>query len=298
MTLYALYRIGVALALALPLKVSYAIASALAGIYCRISAKDRKAVIANIRVVIGGGARDRDLEKMSTEVFVNFAKYLVDFFRFSRIDADYIKRSVRIVGAENIGEALSGGKGAILLSAHIGNWELGGAALSLSGYPVSAVVLTHRNGKINEFFTRQRLIGGMRPIEIGPSLKACYCTLTGNGLLALLGDRDFTKNGMTVDLFGRPTQVPKGPALLACRLGAAILPTFMVRLADDSFMLSIDKPILADTSLDENAAVRQIAGRYMKAIETYVQEYPTQWYVFRELWRADASKPVRPDTVV
>jgi Kdo2-lipid IVA lauroyltransferase/acyltransferase len=298
MMLYALYRIGIFMALALPLKASYFFASFIAGLYYRVSSRDRTAVMKNLRVVLGGRADEAELSEMSEEVFKNFAKYLVDFFRFSRIDGAYIKKFVSMSGTENIREALSKGNGAILLSAHIGNWELGAAALSFSGYPVNAVVLTHQNKKVNDFFTKQRLNGNVRPIEIGASLKACYRTLKNNGLLALLGDRDFTKNGSLMNFFGKPAFIPKGPAVLAYRQGAAILPTFIVRNPDDSFKLFIDKPIFADRMKDESASVPEVAARYLGSIESCVRKYPTQWGVFKELWENDAAKSMRPDTIL
>lgn len=298
MILYILYRIGVFLALALPLRISYFMAALIADAYCCLSAEDRKAVVANLRVVLGDTVGDKKLQEMAREVFKNFAKYLVDFFRFTKIDKDYIARFVRLEGLERIDAARARGKGAILLSAHIGNWELGGAALSLSGYPVSAVVLTHQNKKINDFFTRQRLKGKMRPIEIGASLKACYRTLKGNGLLALLGDRDFTKNGLSIEFFGKTTLIPKGPAVFAYREGAAILPTFMVREPDDTFRLFIGEPIYADRQQSEELAVVELAKRYLLAIESCIRRHPSQWYVFRDLWEHNGIQSLRPDTII
>ena len=298
MILYALYRIGTFLALALPLRVSYRMASALAGMYCDFSKKDRETVTNNLKTVLGNTVSDAQLAIMVRQVFQNFAKYLVDFFRFTIIDESYIKRFVTLEGTEHIDAALKDGKGVILLSAHIGNWELGGAALSLSGYPVNAVVLTHQNKKINDFFTRQRLKGKMRPIEIGASLKACYRTIKSNGLLALLGDRDFTKSGVVIDFFGKPALMPKGPGVFAYRHGSAILPTFMVRNPDDSFRLFIGGPILADCSKEETAAIKEVAGRYLKPIESCIKQYPTQWYVFRNIWDNDGTKYLRPDTIL
>lgn len=298
MALYILYRIGVFLALALPLKFSYFMADLIGGVYCRFSSNDREAVIANLRVVLGDTITDKKLSKTARGVFKNFAKYLVDFFRFTRIDKEYIDRYIGLEGLERVDAALTRGKGAILLSAHIGNWELGAAALSLSGYPISAVVLTHQNKKINDFFTRQRMRGKMRPIEIGATLRACYRTLKGNGLLALLGDRDFTKNGLRIEFFGKIALIPKGPAVFAYREGAAILPTFMVREPDDTFRLFIDEPIYADPRKDEASAIAGLMKQYLASIESCVRKYPSQWYIFRDLWEQNGAQSLRPDTII
>ncbi|MBI4974355.1 MAG: lysophospholipid acyltransferase family protein [Candidatus Omnitrophica bacterium] len=299
MIFYLLYRIGSFLALRLPVTVSYRIACMIADVYQYVSEKDRDAVLNNLKTVLGNESHsDEELTQMAKEVFRNFAKYLVDFFRFSKVDHDYIRRFVKIEGLNNIDEARSRGKGAILLSAHIGNWELGGFVLAMIGYPISAVVLTHQNKKINDFFTHQRLLSNLKPIEIGIALRSCYAALKGNNLLAVLGDRDFSKNGIHVDFFGRKTLLPKGPSVFSRRIGSAIVPTFMIREKDDSFRLIMDKPIFPDASGEEDKAIETLTKKYLSVIEAYVRKYPTQWYMFREVWNNNDKKFLRPDTII
>lgn len=168
--------------------------------------------------------------------------------------------------------------------------------LSLAGYPVSAVVLTHKHKKINDFFRRQRLSGNVVPIEIGISLKACYRVLKSNGILGLLGDRDFTRKGIQTDFFGSPTLIPRGPAVFSYRIGSAIVPIFMIRNSDNTFSMFIDKPIYPDTSMDEDRAIRDLTDKCVRVIELYVRRYPSQWYAFKNIW--DKNELLRPDTIV
>lgn len=284
MMLYIFYRIAVVIALTLPLKASYAIASGCADLFYYVSVKDRRAVISNLTVVIGGFADKKTMAMIARDVFRNFAKYLIDFFRFQKIDEKYIKANVKFVGLHNMEKARAMGKGIIALSAHVGNWELGGAALSLAGYPISGVVRAHKHKLVNDFFTRQRLRGNMRPIEMGASLKACYRALRNNEVLALLGDRDFTRNGLRVDFFGKKAMIPKGPALFSYRLGAPIVPVFMMREPDDTFTFFMEEPILCAPGSDEEDAVRELTGKCSRAIEECIKKYPAQWYAFREIW--------------
>lgn len=297
MMLYIFYKIGCWVSTRLPLALSYRMACGLADIHYNMSHKDREAVINNLKVVLGGAYDEARLAATAREVFRNFAKYLVDFFRFSKIGPNYIKENVKMEGLENIDTALSKGKGVIVLSAHIGNWELGGAALSLSGYPIAAVTLTHQNKKINDFFTRQRMLGGVRPIEIGLSLRSCYSVLKNNGLLALLGDRDFSKNGIRIEFFGQSALIPKGPAALSYRMGSAIVPTFLIRDPDDSFKLIMEEPIFPNPGEPEEEAIVNLTRRYLAAIESCIRRYPAEWCVFREIWGEDAES-MRPDTII
>ena len=126
----------------------------------------------------------------------------------------------------------------------------------------------------------------MIPIEMGASLKACYRALKNNEVLALMGDRDFTGTGIRVNFFGRPAMMPKGPALFSYRLGAPIVPVFMVRESDDTFTFFMDEPILCETEGDEEAAIKELTAKCSKAMEACIKKYPAQWYAFREIWDA------------
>ncbi len=287
MILYFLFRIGYFIANTLPLNAAYWVACLLADIHYNFSRKDREAVMSNLRVIAGDIPGDKQLRAMANDVFRNFARYLVDFFRFSKINDEYIIKNVKIMGLENIDKGLSMGKGVIALSAHIGNWELGAQILSMMRPPMKAVVLTHRNKLVNDFFTKQRTVGYLKPIEIGISLRNCYKILKSNGILALLGDRDFSKNGLCLKFFGKRTLIPKGPAVFSHRLGSCIVPCFMIREKDNTFSFMFEPPIYPDKDKDEDSCVRSLAEKYTSTIESYVKKYPTQWYMFREAWNGD-----------
>jgi len=306
---YILYRIGQALALTFPLKVSYRMAVVLADIHYLLGFKERISVTENLKTILAKSAQDEELRHAAKDVFRNFAKYLVDFFRFSSMTPGYIKGFIKLEGESNIEDALKYGKGVILLSAHLGNWELGAFALGTLGYPINAVVLTHRNVRINDFFKAQRSMGKLRSIEFGASLRGCYKALKNNELLALLGDRDFSNNGLSVIFCGKPVaSMPKGPAALSYRTGAAIVPSFITRNGDDTFTFAFEKPILppALTGLmpggpeaagDEESAIKGIMEKYLPIIESYVKRYPGQWYVFRNFWNPSNAE-LRTDTII
>lgn len=281
--LYMMYRVGYSLVMSLSVKQAYGVACAIADIWCFVSIADRRAVRYNLERITG--LKDQgELDQMTRQVFRNFAKYLVDFFRFSKIDDEYIKRFVKVEGINNLDEAVLKGKGVILLSAHIGNWELGAFVISSLRQPVTAVALTHGDKRINDFFTRQRIAGKVKPIKIGISLRSCYEALRNNGLVALLGDRDFSKNGLYMDFFGRPSLIPKGPAVFSERLQAEIVPTFMVRENDDTFRLIFEPRLKRPLADGEDGRIKEIMKGCVSVIERYVKMYPTQWYMFKREW--------------
>lgn len=280
---FIIYKIAQLLALSLPLKAGYATAVFLARVKFYFSRKDRKVVSDNLKVVMD--TRDESaVREAAEEVFINFAKYLVDFFRFSRITKEYIDKNVRIIGRDNLDAAIQRKRGVIMLAAHIGNYELGGAVVSLLGYPFNAVALDHKSKLVNNFFIRQRQTANINVIPLGMALKRCYACLKNGEALALLGDRDFFNHGIKMKFFGKDSMIPKGAAALSIRTGAVIIPTFLVRMPDDTFELTFDRPVTCSASGDTDEDTRSIMKSCVEIIEGYIKKYPSQWYMFRNFW--------------
>jgi KDO2-lipid IV(A) lauroyltransferase len=195
-----------------------------------------------------------------------------------------VAEHITVRGRENLDRAIEEGKGAVLTSLHLGNWELGGAVVGGLKYPISAIVLEHKNKRINDFFTRQRSINEMRSIPIGLSIKECFKALKRNEFLAIAGDKDYTSNGIYVDFFNKKALIPKGPAAFSLKTGAPIIITMLVREKDDSFVLVIEDPIRYDPTGDYEKDIRDLMELYLKRCEKYIHKYPDQWYAFRRIW--------------
>src|SRR6185436_3634193 len=108
-------------------------------------------------------------------------------------------------------ELLAHGKGVITLSAHLGNWELGAAALAQRGYKFNAVALWQPDPRVNALYQSYRTRRQINPIPFGRAARACIKVLRRNEIVALVGDRDYTKGRDTVEFFGSPARLPSGP---------------------------------------------------------------------------------------
>ncbi len=281
---FILYKIGQFLALILPLKFSYRLAQGLANLKCFFTPRDRWAVMDNLKAVTGEKDK-RALKKYAYQVYVNFAKYLIDFFRFSNIDSDYIKKYIKIEDLNYVDNALKKGKGLIILTAHLGNWELVGTIVAKLGYSLNAIVLNHKQRLVNHFFAKQRSLGGgMTAIPLGASLKKVFSCLSRNEILAIVADRDFLKNGRKINFFNKLSVIPKGPAFLSLKFGSPIIPCFVLRERDDTFRLVFDKPIdfLPTGNIDSD--LTSLTQACVKVLEKYINKYPAQWYMFRRFW--------------
>ncbi|PIP21148.1 MAG: hypothetical protein COX40_00945 [Candidatus Omnitrophica bacterium CG23_combo_of_CG06-09_8_20_14_all_40_11] len=285
---YILYRIGQFIALRLPLKIAYKIAILFSDLHYIFAVDDRRITKDNLKVIFPQKS-NREIKRIRIKMFRNFAKYLVDFFRFSKLDAQYIKENIKIENIHYIDEVLSKGKGAIIVTAHLGNWELGGVVVALLGYPFWAVALPHKYKKVDNFFNFQRENKGMGVIPLGKAVRQSLDVLRENKVLALAGDRDFSEKGIVLDFFGRATIFPQGPAALALKTGATIIPGFMLRNKDDSFTLKFEKPLNFISTGDKNTDLIELTAHYKNIFEGYILKYPDQWYVFRRFWKNNSK---------
>lgn len=277
---YLLYKIGELLACSLSWRVAYRVATFLANLQFLISRKDKKAVVNNLSVILPN-EKEKVIRDKAKDVFVYFSLYLVEFLRSSKIDRAYADKHFTIVGKENLDAALRRGKGAVLLTAHIGNWELGGMALSLSGYPLMVIALDHADPKINDFFKRKRQSKGMEVVSLGTSIKQCYKGLKENKVVALLGDREFGNSGYSLPFLGRSKIIPRGAAALVLRTGASLVPVFITRRGLDRIVVEC----LPSLEILNETSELEIVTRCIKIIEEQIYKNPSQWLIFREFWK-------------
>ena len=289
MVQWILFIIGKLLALMLPLGACYRLAEWLGTLRYRFSRIDRESVLANLRVVLPE-AGEQELELTARKVFVNFCKYLVDFLRASRVDDRFVETRASFEHLSRLEQALSRGRGVIIVTAHLGNWELGGGVLSRRGYPVHAVALPHRYPRTDRFFNHQRSLLGVTIIPTGVAVKRCFSLLKERKIVAMLGDRDFSGGGYEADFLGGRAVVPRGPVVFARKTGALLLPMFAIRQKDESLRIVIDEPI---ESWDESGRPRdegELLAETVAVIQRYVRGYPDQWYLFQPYFKRESVR--------
>ena len=282
---FFLYKFGEFWVTLLPLDVSYRIAGFISTIQYYCSPRDRKAVKNNLKIILRTNQGVSDLAK---EMFRNFGKYLVEFFRMAKeIDREFIKDRVKIVNLDSLKKALERKKGAILVTAHIGNWELGGVVLGVLGFPLVAIAMPHKERPVNDLFNRQREEKGVAIIPMQHAMRRCLSALKENKVVALLSDRDFTANGMVIDFLGRKTLIPKGAAVFAAKTGAAIVPCFLIREKENTFTLTLEEPFYpphTNRGHINDETLLSIMRKYAAIIESKIRQYPSQWLMFRPFW--------------
>jgi KDO2-lipid IV(A) lauroyltransferase len=259
-----------------------------AGIFYLLLPSQRRGFRANLQVVTGR----RAVGLLAFSAYYKYCLNWTDVLLMYRLRGPALFKLVgREQGAEHLDRALAGGCGAILISPHLGNWELGGLGLADRGYPLNVLTFRERDEKVNELREKVRGARGIRfiyvdrddtsPLAIIEAVNA----LRRNEVLALLGDRDGSSHTVTFNFFGRPAEIPVGAAYLAIATGAPVIPVF-VPLEGRRYSTIMEGPIhFVEGRADHGAAIREGTEKILRVFERYIQAYPDQWYNFFDYWK-------------
>lgn len=290
MALFLAFRAAVLLSRVVPLRVSYAIARG-AGLLAYFAwAGGRRRCIQNMLRVVDGD--QRAARRAARRSFSNYVVYLVDFFRFFSTNAEDITRRVAI--DEQMWGRLRehrSGRGIVFLTIHFGNWDLGAAVLALNGFPISAIADRFRNERMDRLIMASREHLGMRVIPAGRTGPGIVRALRSNDVVAMLVDIPQMDDGVHVQFFGDTISVPAGPARIALRAGSSVVAAVLPRLRRWSDEVGVEfAPVRYEATGDTDHDVQALTQQVFAYLEGVVRRHPDQWYIFRNLWVADAAR--------
>ena len=282
-----------------PTRFNYGIAHGVARLFVLLRPKYEAAIRQNLSQVLAEPEDSPHVKETAARMVFNHLRYWIDFFTWSERGAEAARAQIR--GFENepaLEQILREGKGMIALTAHFGNWELGGLLLGKKVTELAVVYVPDRFEMIEEYRSAYRRKANVTEIAItdGPfSAVEAMRVLRGNGVLAVQGDRDFNGQGVPARFFGRMASFPPGPAILSILSGAPIVPLFILREEDvngagtGGFRIFVGEPIEPQGSVRDPAAVAAMVRRWVGAIEAIVREHPDQWYCFYPFWGQHAG---------
>ena len=198
---------------------------------------------------------------------------------------------VRFECIEHLKTALERGKGALLVTAHIGSWDMGGAALAaVAEMPeLSAIVEPVTKGSSDSAVTSMRERRGIKVIPVGKPLGVGRA-LRRKEIVFVVAERAIGGDGVEVEFFGEKAVFPRGAAYWSMKTGAPIVPAFCIRQPDGSYVVHVEPPIEprpAESELDIRAHTQRIA----QIIEEYVARYPDQWCMLQPIWGTVGGRP-------
>ncbi len=257
-------------------------------------ADERRTIIANQRQILGGGSRAR-LQWQAYRVMVNVVRNYHALVRLHDLTNDEIRALVDLRGVEHLEAALAGGRGVMILGAHIGNYNVLAPFTALYGPPAGAFVEPVRPPELFDFVSTIRARTGLRLLPAGrDGAAAASRLLRENGILLVTNDRVLSASGASVEFFGRPAPLPQGAVVLALRGGVPILPATLRQLPHGRYLAHLRPPLpLVDTgrTREDVAANMRLVAR---ALEETIGAAPEQWVMLNPVWPADpvAEAPV------
>ena len=274
------YRAATAVATLLPRRARLSVASTLGGLVARACPREAAVVRANLsRVVpdLGAAARARQVR----ELFGHFAMCVADLLTTNRTAAP-----AHVVGAgegdEHVQAVLVNGRSFIVLTAHVGNWELAGRTLVErgGGRPVHIVMAPEADPRVERLLrsddARVRFVTLRRPADAVPLVAA----LRRGEIVGMQGDRALGHRGdVPVEFFGAPAPFPLGPFVLARAAGVPVLPAFCVLGADRRYTVHVQAPLYVARGEEEAGLHRWVQG-----LASVIARHPTQWFNFFDPW--------------
>jgi KDO2-lipid IV(A) lauroyltransferase len=270
---------GLALVLAwLPKRGAHAVGRGLGRLYFRLSPFRRRVAEMNLKLAnLDIGA--------ALGAFENAGLTMVEFARFRRLRRSFFETEIEGADLAHLKKALEAGKGAILLTGHFGNWELLGAFIRQSGYPLDVVVKEQRNLFVDRWIDQNRMRQGVGIIKTGVAVRSVVRSLSEGRLVAFVSDQYVGEDGLLVNFTGRPTTVSKGPAAFAVRLGVPIATGFLVRMAPWKFKVAVFPLLWPHADADREEEILRLTQAYTSHLEQVVREHPDHYLWMHRKWK-------------
>lgn len=284
---YAAYRAGAGLIGLLPgalvRRIGYYI-----GWLAWLWASDRRTMaLRHMERVLGTGPH---AVRAARGMFAAYGRYWAEVFWYRPRRFVEVESALHIDGLEHLRQPIDDGRPVILTLPHIGNWEMAATAAERVGVTITAVAESLGNRRVTDWFLAMReslSIDVVLTDRPGGTTRKLLEALKNGQTVALLNDRDLSGRGVTVDFFGEATTLPAGPAALAIRTGAAIVPVASYFAPGDGHHIIIEPevtvPMIGTTEERVRAATQALAN----VLERQVRRHPEQWHLVQPNWPSD-----------
>jgi KDO2-lipid IV(A) lauroyltransferase len=228
-----------------------------------------------------------ELKKLSRLNFRNHAKAYADLMMLPRMKVEAMRPLLHLEARdlEYLEQARGVGKGVMVVSCHMGSYEVVSAIWSATLAPVSLFAEELEPRALFEWYrdTRARLGISVLPLHLG-GLRKVTQALHDQEMVVTAIDRDITGTGQMMPFFGRPAPIPLGPAAIAVRLGTPLLPVCVFRLADDTYSAEAAAPVIGRSTGDARADEVRVTQELLRHIEGFIRRHPDQWHVPHRIW--------------
>jgi lauroyl/myristoyl acyltransferase len=304
-SVYWLARSGIAVAGRTPRLVRHGIASTVTSASYLGWRSKRLATQQNMATVLGLPASDPKVKRAAFSSWVNYGRTAASLLCLPFVDMrDVAARTIDLTEGmswqECVELAMAPDKGVILTSGHFGSWDLAGA-IAARQLPLSAIADTFKDPKLNGLLQGHRRDKGIEIIPSSSAARRAMRELLEKKAVAIVIDRPVPREqGVEVTFFGHKTYVPIGSAALAVKAGALILPGYVWYAPNNHYYLRAFPPIAprpVSNNTERMQEIRRLTQYMFACQEEVIRSSPTQWFMFRPFWPAEAPL-VEPSPVV
>jgi Kdo2-lipid IVA lauroyltransferase/acyltransferase len=273
----------VAVARALPYRALAPCGTLLGGLAWLVGIR-RRVVLENLRLCFPEWT-ERRRRQVARGTYRHFAVSLLELLHITGRPIDFLDEKVSVGGGEFITTAREQGRGVIMLTGHIGSWELFAGGTVRLGHPFSVLVGTLHNPLVDAFLGNLRVRWGLQPIPRGLAAKGLFRALRQNRLIAILADQDARGAGIFVEFFGQPASTAAGPAMYALKTGAPMLFSHCIRRPDGTYRGEFyplpEVALTGETAED----ARRLTRAMNEALEAAIRQAPEQYFWFHKRFK-------------
>jgi len=242
----------------------------------------------NLKAAFEGEKSLSEINRIAIGVFQNLGMNAAEVLSTPKIKR-HLDKKIYAEGFKNLNDALAKGKGAIIISPHLGNWELLPVYFVAKGYPSSIIVRRVYYEKYNEWVTFLRKSSGANIIFRDESPRKVLEALKNNQLLGVMPDQDIDSvGGVFVNFFNRPAYTPVAPVLLAMKMDCPILLCFIIR-ENARHRIVVEAPIKLMVSDNRQEDIVKNTQLWSDIVESYIRKYPEQWVWMHRRWKTRPS---------
>ena len=273
----------------LPWRLGVALGSGIGLLFFLASRRYRMLAFENYKIAFGLDQIDPSSHEIIKRSFRNLGKSLVEILTLQHLTPSRFNSLILWEGEEYLKQAE--GEGIVLITGHIGNWELMGAALATRGYRLHAIAAPLYDARINQFIINLRARFNVGTINRGTpsSSRKILEILRKKEILALLIDQDTRVNGVFVPFFNKKAYTPTGAAQLALRSNAKTVVAFITRLSDGRHRITIQKPLTLFRTGDVKQNIAVNTALFTVQLEQHIRTHPDQWVWMHRRWKTQPT---------
>jgi KDO2-lipid IV(A) lauroyltransferase len=281
--MYLLYLFAWKVIGILPEKTAYQLANYVSDQILRKNGKGIQRLRSNYKRVVPSISNSA-LEALTKEGMRSYLRYWFDTFRLNKWSKSRIIETTFVVRENLLRDPIETKKGCIIALPHAGNWDHAAAYFCSTGIPITAVVERLKPEAIFKKFLAYRQSIGIEAISHREKTIPILMERLNQGkLVALVADRDMSRNGIEVNFLGGIAKMPAGPAILAIKSGSPLV-TAYIRYLDEGIEITFDETIQLPISGSEEEQIRIVTQSMADNFAKRIKDSPVDWHMLQRIW--------------